>query len=210
MRSRRRFAWSLAGGVLAIAFAGAAYADLIVDTGDAGQQSFGWTLDAEYWLAGEITLNAAYIITSIQGWMYEVDSGPLTIALYDDGGMVPGTNELFSATFIADGPDLIPGQAPTNTWIGTDGLGWQLDPGTYWVAFEVRAGDTWFAMPYPAADPLEHYAGHIPYDADFISGFGLRVYGTPVVPEPASLVLVALGLAGIVARRKAAAHNKTD
>ena len=178
-----------------------ASAVLIVDTGDPGQVQEGFTVSGIQWLAGEITLGQDYTITGIEGWMFEVDSGDMTIALYSDGGNVPGT-ELFSSTFLADGPDIDP--TFHSIWLGIHGLSWDVAAGTYWVAFEVRdPSEAWFAMPSGVPSPLDAYAFTLggtwtPLPDDF----GVRVYaGTDVVPEPATVGLLGMALVGLAGRQ---------
>jgi hypothetical protein len=183
----------------------AASAALIVDTGQP-PGSGGAVLDPTQWLAGEFTLSQTYTVTDVLGWMHEWTAGDMTVAIYGDGGDVPDTSsELYSQTFYADHPT-----TGDDAWIGAEGVSWDLGPGTYWAAFEVRTGNTWFGMPMSAPSPLDYYAytsGGIWTNASE-ANLGFRIFGDRlqpiVIPAPGALLLGGFGIAvvGWLRRRK--------
>jgi hypothetical protein len=132
-----------------------AFGVTIVDTGPGPDAFGGYDLSRDQWFAGKFTTSEQFIITDVKGWMASTWYGDdtATAVIYTDGGAIPGT-ELFSARFTVSvthdsisNPDL---------WQGPSGLKWLLDPGTYWVAFEVRDGDGLNGfMPFPVSSPME-------------------------------------------------------
>ena len=177
------------------------YAATIVDTGPGPSDSGGWTLYGDQWLAAKFTITELVTISSIEGWMNVGGAGDLDIAIYTDGGEVPGL-ELFRAT--GNFSQEIPA-----TWRGLSGLTWNLLPSTYWVAFEVVNSSTFFgSMPPPSQFPLGDEAFYCTspfctfpnaYNPADTLELGVRIQGTTeAVADPASsMSLLALSIASL-------------
>lgn len=180
-----------------------AKAVFIVDTGEPpGDGSGGIALVSDQWGAAEIVLTQPYTVTSMEGWMSDFYENPtLTLALYGDGGSIPDvTSEIFSQVFTVP-----PNPFPHAGWHGVSGLNLNLLPGEYWVAFEVRPGDTYSgALPQFPPSPLANYA--FTFEGLYRSTpdtFGVRVDAESVViPEPSTLLLLTVGVFGLAVRRK--------
>jgi hypothetical protein len=178
-----------------ILFAGKSYASLIVDTGP-GQGVGGVVLDSEQWIAGQFNISDAYTISSVEGWLS--GAGTFTTALYTDNGAGVPEVELYSEQFLSE--------TEAYGWNGAYGLDWTLPSGTYWLAFEVRAGDTGAgAMPQNAPLPLADYAftGQGSWQPDISAiGVGMRISAVPIPPALWLFGSGLLGLVGISRRKK--------
>jgi hypothetical protein len=175
--------------------AGAASAAVIVDTGPPahGASQADYWLDSSDWLAARFDVTTTTSLTDITGYMFaKAAPGIFTIALYS-GDETPQT-ELYSGQATAKLPF---------AFYGLHGISWLVGPGSYWVAFEVRPGDTLDGlMPDNPPSPVAHYAY---YDATQDSDYhaydftiALRVDGAAAaVPEPATWALMIVGLGGV-------------
>ena len=149
------------------------------------------------------------MISGLEGWINVMGGGPLKFVIYSDNilGAVPTPSALYSQTL-----NLTASQAAG--WYGPSGLNWQLDSGTYWVAFEAQPG-FFGQMPHPSTQPLlkEAFYNKDPYssmprDNGYVAhylGLGVRAFGETApatVPLPASLLLFGPALAGLVAIRR--------
>ena len=188
--------------LLALSLSAQVKADLIVDTGAPNLTGSPLTLDGSQWLAAEFTTASATHIDALNGYISAQDlnqeGNTFTVALYGNAGnnrpdLVTG--ELFSgqSTFSTDG------------WNGLQGLSVALDPGTYWVAFEVRATDTLAGlMPVFAPSPVQTAYndntanfGYVPTTGTNYN-FGVQVSAVPV---PSALWLFGTGLVTLVGRQ---------
>lgn len=183
---------------MALCFVGLepAGATLIVDTGPPAMFSPSVTLDSLIWRAGEFTLIESYVITDVMGHMRVGVAGDVTVAIYSDGGDIPILNsEIYSAEFLGS----------QSGWQGASGLNWELGPGTYWIAFEVREGNGSFGLATNVSSPLSHYAysfgGSFAQWQPTSSSIGIRILGDQI-PEPSTIFLVSTGIMGVLARRR--------
>jgi len=192
-----------AAGVLAAAFGGApAQAAVIVDTGQPPYNAgVDWDLNATQGLAARFTVTHTTKLTDLTGFSFAYSTpGTFTVALRADG-TVPGAT-LFSDTATAK---------LKLAFYGVHGESWVVQPGSYWLAFEVRPGDTFFGyMPNNPPSPLgpEAYLGSGTYERYDDLDLGVRIMGEVLaVPEPTTWALMLIGLAGVGAGlRRARRH----
>jgi len=196
-----------ATGALAVFGASAANAAVIVDT---GQPPFGgagvdWNLNATQSLAVKFTVASATRLTDLTGWMYAYSAvETFTVALYADGE-TPGAL-LFADTATAKLPF---------AFYGVHGESWLVGPGSYWLAFEVRPGNTLDGyMPNNPASPLgpEAYSEDGSYYCYDDLDLGVRISGDVVanVPEPQSWALMLIGFLGAGAALRAARRRQAS
>lgn len=162
-------------------------------------------------LAGQFALSEMYTLNSLEGYLRTnvgVVAGPIDAVLYGDAaGNINTSDELFRQSF------LIPAQigGVTDIWTGVFGIDQDLGAGTYWLAFEVQDGSVGSSMLEGAPSPLSKYAfsnsATFGYE-EFALGFGARIdadannQDSHAVPEPVSMALFGIGLAGVAVRRK--------
>jgi hypothetical protein len=186
--------------LLALILSNQVKADIIVDTGTPNQLGSAIMLSDAQWLAAEFTTTQAWQIDSLKGFINADTSNPVnatyTVALYTNINNRPDTSsEVFAqqSTFGTDG------------WNGLQGLNVALNAGTYWLAFEVRSGDTLQGLmavfaPNPvqtAYNDATGNAGYLPTTGANYN-FGVQISAVPVPP---SLFLFASGLLAMGGRR---------
>ncbi len=187
--------------LLSIILSNQVKAEIIVNTGTPDQTGSPSALADWSWLAAEFTTTQAWQIDSLKGFINADTSNPenatYTVALYDNASnnRPDSASELFAqqATFGSDG------------WNGLQGLNIALNAGTYWLAFEVREGDTLQGlMPVSAPNPLQTASndptanyGYVPTTGTAYN-FGVQISAVPVPP---SLLLFASGLLAMGGRR---------
>lgn len=190
---------AVAGSLVSGVVQASVFTGVIIDTLPGSVNGPQWDLSASQGLSAEFSVSIPVKVTDVQGWI-NGGNGTATAAIYTAGIDKPGT-ELYSTVFSAD---------TASDWDGASGLNWLLGPGTYWVAFEVRSGQTLIGnMPSPSILPLgnEAYSNavgtYFSYDA---LQLGVRIYGEEQtqtqVPEPTSIALFGLGLAGLAVTRR--------
>lgn len=159
------------------------------------------SLDGNNWLAGQVNFTSGVKIYAINYWLNDNNSGggTYTVALYTDSSNLPGTL-VASASGIFDAVD-----SGVSGWHGAANLGWWVNPGTYWTAFEVGSTDTFGGLaPISAPFPLARYAFNDGSFAGYVltnAAFGVQV----ALPEPPTFWLLMPVLVGMVCFRKRAA-----
>ena len=146
------------------------FADYIVDTGEPTipPGGGGVTIYSNQWLAAKFSIDKSYTITNIQGFIVVYSGGFLDIVIYEGDDEIPNIkNEIYHSTFS------IPSAQAAN-WCGLSNLEWELEAGTYWVAFEARTpgfeGGMITSSPNPLGDEAWYgessssYTGYNPGD----------------------------------------------
>jgi len=156
----------------------AAASALVVDTGPGGGT---YSLTRDRWLAAQFTLDQAYTISRIQGWIAYSGSSfaPIPVVIYGDGGDVPNTDEVFFDQQFGIGVYPI-----DSDWRGPASLALDLVAGTCWVAFEhIDIEGVGAMFPTPLQE-LDNYAVWTP-DTDWVGDDDLRI-GVQIeaLPEP--------------------------
>lgn len=194
-----------------IAAAAPAAAASIVDTG-ANPNGTSWNFAQYQYFAGEFTIAEDHLINQVEGYFSNfAQSGTVTAQLFSDGGNIPGAL-LFSQSFMLQGGSSL-------AWYGISGLNWEVNAGTYWLAFapDANISGIW---PGGAPSPLGEYSQVIsgvwqdlgPDFFDYLD-VGIRISGTPVsisapVPEPGTWAMMLLGFGFVGGAMRARRRQK--
>ena len=202
--------------LLLFSLVGIAEASLIIDTGIPTETNGGPVLGDAQFLAGEIYLDQDYYITDIYGYMTghldpSATTGSLSLVIYGDLGSTPDRyDEIFVGSFSVPQIDIY-----ETDWYGMSDLNLFLQSGNYWIAFEVRTGDTYVGgMPRYSPNPLNGYAFFSLSSSSWAdwnsTDLGFQVYGqtdNPAVPIPGPVWLLGSGLLGLTGLRRKFKHT---
>ncbi len=186
MKTSRLFSQGIIMAII-LAFTVSARAEYIVDTGpglntrggNALYNTIPWNGDYQF-LAVKFSLNASYLLTNIQGWIWHKElqnPSHINFIIYGDGGDVPDVNNELYNQVVTVSSNFAP------QWHGLTGLDWRLSSGDYWLAFEARQPElNDNGMPGGAPNPQINEAynngGNNIYFPGSL-GLGVTIQGTP-------------------------------
>jgi hypothetical protein len=200
----------------------AAQAQYLVDTGTPNELSSLWAAGSSQSLASRFDLAAPATVTSLEGYFldsrdaYFFYPGNVTVSLYRGTAFdlsnpplaIPDvSSRIFTDKFAVSIATHNDGRM--GNWYGVDGLGLNLGPGSYWLAFGA-SGDTYDGgMPSASPNPLATAAYAYPaYPANTYVGKygsfldnGVRVGGS-AAPEPVSTALFLIGGGALTAIKR--------
>lgn len=185
------------------------------------------------WRAGKFELTDSHVLTGFSTWSVVQTPGQIRWAIYADAGNPPDEFGYIGdlGTLLWSVVSLSPASSTDVEWIGVDGFAVELASGTYWLALEIPIGEG-TRLPRPLGfppgvssvpdtlppNPLLAEAGTFatalwPDIGWSLAGgsSGYRIYGDlvnrpPSIPEPGTLALFGLGLAGLGLSRRGKAN----
>ncbi len=180
----------------------------LIDTGDPTQEH-GVIAPylGTYAVAGKFNLTEDSQITSVEWNLVPYyGTGTVTFNLMNDSGYgIPGGIILYSTNPYTVNEAYVAG------WYGPTGLDWDLRAGTYWISMQPSSNYYLVEILDSAPNPLPGYAMYSdsPWGPIWGSyegnepGYGVRINYDPITtPEPATMLLLGLGLVGLAGIRR--------
>lgn len=183
---------------------GKAQASYIVDTGN--NSSDGVLINGNYGVAMQFSLGQAYTITSMESMIYNWNDGTLSLAVFSDDTNFPNyADELFRQDIFIPASN-----PPANVWHGAFGMNLDLEAGPYWATWDSFSNAFQGVIVGGAINPLDRYmylfldpqvnpGAYAEIGGEHSTNLTLRIGADeqdPIVPEPATMVLLGSGLIG--------------